>query len=433
MTRTSVLILPFLAAVTAVSPLAAEDAAPADPATAAANLQKLQAEARKADADAAKAETDAATAKRDYRQKELPASGKSSAATVKDNAGQVEAGLLANRQLTALTAEAANRLNTRFQLGCQGATCARRKVILMGATDDLQLIHRATYELRKTLVSRALDNAISSFDTAPPPKPGKAAGFVALAAAAVVQLANLASYFAANTEVGGVAVTTNEQALYASLAENLRQVCGLNDVYIASRTSTRKAAETITTELKDLDLVVYDAAKKLAIAKTNAAALRKGKKGDAADAAAKPWDTVATNLTTAIDGYTAFTTLLADEKGAMPLSAVIREEALYQILASPNETFLVLPTYVQAGGSYYTQTSLWTLLGAVPFHVAGGSAIAYSVLRASDGLSLGGGTAEGESGYTPVKKVASELNKPKTYATIDSGNCLATPAAAAGH
>lgn len=420
----------FVAVVLMASPAWAEDPPP-DPATQAAALQKLQGEARKANADADKAETDAAAAKRDLQLKVLPNSGKGSTITAKDTAGQVEAALLANRELTGLTAEVATQANALFQLGCQGTACPRRKVVVLSATEDLQLPHRAIYDLRKTIVRRALENAIKSFDTTPPPKKGtKAAGFIgAGAAASVVQLANLASYFATSTEVGGISVTPNDQAMYGALVENLRRVCGLNDVYLASRAGTMAVTQAVIQDLKDLDVLTFEARQKLATAKQHAATLRKGKEGDAAAAAAKPWDTVASNLNVAIESYTAFTTTLADEKGTLPLSAVLREDALARILASTGETFAIFPTYVVAGGGYYTQTNLWTVvIGVVPFHISGGSAVAYTVVRARDGMTLGGGTVEGESSYAKVKTVSARLREVKTYAKLDAGNCVATTA-----
>ena len=412
----------------------AEDTAPPDPATTAANLQKLQAEARKATADADKAETEAASARRDLKQGVLPNSGKSTSIAVKDGAGQIEAGLLASRELADLTATVATDANALFQAGCKGKTCARRKVIVLSATDDLTLPHRAVYDLRKTLVKRALDNAIQSFRTTvpPKPKPGTAAGFGVAAASAVVQLANLASYFATSNEVGSVSVTPNDQAMLGALTDNLRRACQLNEVYLASRVGTLTSLKTVTDDLKALDDLAYDAALKLATAKTHAATLRDGKKGDAANAAAKPWDDVASNLTEALEGYQAFTVTLADEKGAMPLSAVLREEGLAQLLTSDDETFAIVPTYVAAGGGYYTQTSLWTVVGgAVPFHVSGGSALSYVVFRTSDGRALGGGTVEGGSSYTKVKDVSARLRQAKVYSTSASGDCAASQAPAA--
>lgn len=399
---------------------------PKDPALVAAELQKAQADARQAAATADKAEVDARkaaldfrTAERDANQKLLPNSGKSSSVTAKEAAGQVEAALLANRELANLTATAAASISRAIDTSCGG--CDRRKVIILTSGEDIALAHLRMFELRRDVVAKAMNRANEAYAAALSEAQGRAApgAFIVGPALAttVVQLANLASYFASSSEVGGIEVTPNDRALIAALAKSLQLTSSANHVYLASRTGTPGATRAVTAELNGLDDLAFTTATHLADAKTRAAAARKGKKGDAADAAAKPWDDAAGNLSKAIEGYNAFIALLADEKGGLPLSTVLRERALGDLLSDPSNVYQVIPTYVTAGGGYYTQTNLWTVgLGVVPFHVSGGSAIAYEVLRADTGESIDGGTVEGESSYIAVRKVAERLRTSKAYA-----------------
>lgn len=391
-----------------------------DPALAAAALQKAQADARQADASASKAETDARKAALDLRSAEreanqnlLPNSGKSSSISAKEAAGQTEATLLANYQLAQLSTVAAASISASIDRAC--SDCATRKIVILTANDDVSLSHLRTYDLRRAIVTKTMERANESYNKAVSENAGAFIIGPALATT-VVQLASAASYAAASSEVGGVSVSPSDRALIAALAKSLSCQSGKNEIYLASRAATPAATKTVTDELAALDDLAHTTAKNLADAKARGAAARKGKKGDAADKAAKPWDDVAANLGKAVEAYNAFVELLADDKGGMPLGLVLREKGLGEVLSDPKKAFQVIPTYVAAGGGYYTQTNLWTVgFGLVPFHVSGGSAIAYEVLRADTGQSIDSGTVENESSYVPVRKVAEKLSGGKSY------------------
>lgn len=420
-----------LAALAALSPVAAlaDDAADTtDPVVKAYTLQKDRAVAKKAALDA---EADLALA----TSAKVPKGPYTGAVTVGEKAGEAEANMIAARAVT----DAA-------ELIAKSAPDSCSKVVVVAGNESLTMGHWRVYETRRQMIDTALGDATAVFNqavgvrdvterpaAAKPTKvaPGFSVGMAAVSiGAALDTITKLGSFFQTDYEVKGVAITADDmlfrEAMSGALLAKRKAVA--QPLRLASATSQ----DRITTDLialhrkavaaaGDHDAAVSEANR--LHAQAEAAAKKDPAYAKALNAAAARFDAAAGVAKAALDDYAAFLTYLsgADSAGVPNLQPILVEESL--------ETWLFGPAGARAtqagvcalalkvnnmGGGIYTKKNLWTFLGTMPFYVGGVATVTYTYIDPASGQVLAAGSVERHGGYGKLHEIV------KTYSAPDS-------------
>lgn len=348
------------------------------------------------DAAATKAYWDAKSAEADYYAKALSASAKAGSATSKDGAGQMEASVLAAKTLENLAHEIADKVKT----------VGSHPIVVMNGDTDPSFANAHAFEIRSDEVKRALDKAI---ENQPSDTSIMAVAGAALAVGAVAQIASLLK---SDYEVGGRTTSLTSFTLQVAIAGKLAEILGTSSrVYVLQQMANSQTSRAVVEKLGRLSELAYKATQFLATATAKAKAYKDQKN----DAEAKKWSAAADDLTSAINGYSAFIAALTGDKATLPLAKVLAEKAAVDVLASGGyELFVDL---AGQGGSYYSKSNLWTFFGALPFNISGGAVVGYVLIDSADGHVVAGGLKEGTSGFIGITDVK---------CTIES-NCLSSP------
>jgi hypothetical protein len=125
---------------------------------------------------------------------------------------------------------------------------------------------------------------------------------------------------------------------------------------------------------------------------------------EAHTAAAEAWKA-------AIGFYDSFFTKLtaADDKGAVPLTDVIRENDAYTALN--NGDLLLIVKLQNSGGAFYTKKNMWSFFGGLPFYHMGGVVASFVLLDGTAGTVKASGVVPVHGGFVRASKLQAELDE----------------------
>ena len=382
-----------------------------------AKAAKAVADAQKATADARKADADAQSAAFKAMIGEVPASGIQGAVETKDKAGVTEAALLAGRA----TRLAANRIATELPaaapVGNKTATSGaqqEKQVLLLYTSSEVPnfnalLAFRGQTEILRKVLEDAQRLSIEASQKAPTLEavvpPAAAIGLGLEAASKIL------GFFRSDYAIGGVSLTLDDSILLHALAGDDT----LRSKYIV-RLPAQYNAPSLTADgilkqliaLANLKADVAGRVERHEKAKTRfqeeaTKAKETEKAGFQANAAVH--DQAAAAIKNVLSVYDAFFAKLSatDDKGGVPLSAVIREDVVARALA--DGAALLVIKMQSSGGAYYTKKNLWTFFGGMPFYNMGGVVASYVLLSGKEGNTLKSGIVPIHGGFVKSNEV----------------------------
>jgi len=376
---------------------------------AAAKAAKELADADKAAADAQKAKADASLAALKAQIGDVPDSGIKGEVTIKEKAGIMEAHLLAAKALN----EAADRLVTGLPAG------GGKTVLLYASAEVPNFQALLSYKVQVSVVSAAFANAetISDNATAKAP-PATEAAPLAAAGLGLDAVTKLLGFFRSDYTIGGVEVSLDDSALVHGLAGRIaksgKYKVQLPAVYNAGALSA--PTKSIIDQLNVFALKRSDSTARItrhdqrAAKFTEEAGQATGSAREVLLAKAKLHKDASDALKAAITVYDSFFGKLtaADDKGLAPLTSVVRESVLADLLAQGNSMLVV--KLQKAGGAYYTKKNLWTVFGGMPFYAGGGVVISYALLAGQSGNVEASGLIPVFGGFVKENKLETKLN-----------------------
>jgi len=386
----------------------------ADKSLAAAKIAKEIAEARKVEA-----ESDLAWLK--ARVGEIPASGIAGAVELGDRAGTMESALLASRAMLKAAETAASALSAHI-----GATDTVF-VFPSGQLFDLKAL--TGFRTSNRILADEFANAMRMLDSASAAEaaaivPGKAQAAFALPAVglALDAVAKVAGYFRSDFKVGGTELAADHAAFAELLAGTLLEKipkAGMHLPMVYEALPQSVLDRFFSSEIAPLAKVCQEALVKL----DGAAKRMRDLSAELAQIAGTTdedkrrqaqlsgqltrMQAASERLKQVAGAYDALLDSLLANKDS--LDALVRQYALSD--RPGQERILLLSARVQqAGGTHYTEKNLWTLFGALPFHVMGGIVVSVSLFDLRRGNLLVSRTIPVHSGFQPVKKLAAFLS-----------------------
>ena len=335
---------------------------------------------------------------------DIPVSGIQGGVTLSEKAGSMETALLAAKALAVAGKAAANAIAHAIE------PAATVIIFASGEMPDLKALTslRSVGKMLSAEFSNAQDAlAVASGEEFPLAIPA--------IAVALDVLTKVSSYFRSDFTVGGTELTADHAALAELIAGQLRMnrpgatilLPGMFQQYGASA-----QADFFTQELNPL-AAVYQATvtelgkaeKQLNVLTAQLGAIagttdeekslqrllpvRIGKIQAAVDRTRK-----------VIVAYEAFLDNLVASKDNF--DALVRQYDLFVKLAE-DATYVLTAKVHKVGGSNYVEKNMWTLFGAMPFHVMGGAVVSYSLFQANSGNLLASETIPIHSGFESVK------------------------------
>jgi hypothetical protein len=383
---------------------------------------------RLAAANADKAEWEAKNAALNYRNNSNPGSGLTGKVDVKANAGSIEANILAARAVeraSAMILEAVNDYTSAVVILSPAASTS------VARWDLFSFRHRRLTALFRQL-SEDLETALSGVDAS------LRGGVTAEASPLLLlSLASKAlSYGLSDYEIGGVATTSVTDETLATALSALGPEKGV----IVSRPlllPTAGGPDAVLSMVEGLEQQAVAATKERAVAKKVEAALLKKAEANGADAPvlkqqAAVFNALAARYDATLTASDALITMLGDagEKNLLPLSGVVREKILADALDRAGwALFISSPA---SGGGYYTKKNLWTALGGMPFYVAGGATVNYTLVERATGDVRAAGVVSVLCGYrrvsdSPELACEHEIAQPPAGASALSSNAAPSP------
>src|SRR5574337_572239 len=384
---------------------------------AAAKAAKNLADAEKAAADASKAQADAALATFKAKVGEVPTSGYTGDVTLKEKAGTMEAALLAAKAAK----EAAQRIADALP-----KQNPKKILLLYGAAEVPNFQALTAYRAQIPWVRKRFDDAQEASNDAnrraPAPADFKVEA-VPLAAAAGLGLDavnKLLGFFRTDYTVGGVDLTLEDSLLVHALAGLIADSDKNLDVQLPAvynPGALSDAGSGILNELTTLSLLrsgAQDKANqhdKLSARFTEDAKKATGEAKTKLEDKAKLHKVAADAWKAAIGLYDSFFSKLitADDKGAVPLTNVIREGVVAEVLSKAN--LLLLVKLQRSGGAYYTKKNMWTLFGGMPFFHMGGVVASFVLLDGKTGTVQSSGVIPVHGGFLKAGDLQQQVNR----------------------
>jgi hypothetical protein len=334
-------------------------------------------------------------------------SGIEGTVTVKNDAGKGEATLLAARAVAAAAARIAGILKDKVK---------DKEVVLFQSGDFPQFGNYRQFQLQLALLKQQFEIATTDATAIlKPTAPPAARAFAAMdsippvtfAGVALDAVAKLGSYFMSNYEIGGVALTPDNDQLISAVAGALTNAKAV--VLPGRRIPTE---DEIVKLLADVPKAIADANHTSAELAQEAQSLRNDLAAAGKDEARKkPIAEALARCDQAIAGLKAALTKagevitalgVADAKGQILATRIAQEKAVIEKLASG--LALIVDVRAMAGG-YYTVRNLWTfLLCRIPFYAMGGAVVTYQLVDQS-GAVQASGLVPVHGGYQSVNEV----------------------------
>jgi hypothetical protein len=388
-----------------------------------ANAQALSAaKATKEVADAEKAAADARSAAFKAKYGGVPDSGVAGDVTLSDKAGTLEMALLAHRAVVDAAKMVAEEVRDKLSVskpmdtgkgGGKGSTLGLTLYVYpAGQVPNFQAV--ANFTVQRDAVKKALEQASDGAESRLRAKEGgqEVAFTPAMVGAVLESITKLLGFFRSDFKVGGGDITLDDVALVQAVAgQDLSARVIVPVLYFPE--AVRGAARLVTTEL--LALSEQQAQAKTLIAQLERLIAAKQKQTGAqpppANQASLEGELVelrrlVDRLRTATGAYdTMLSRLTAPDEAT---GAMLRDLAVWNGL-NEGDGCLLLVKVQRAGGSYYTKKNLLTALGRMPFYVAGGAVVSFTLLTGEDGTVLTSGVLPVHGGFESVKEVPSRL------------------------
>jgi len=362
---------------------------------------------------AATAEKDIATARQAKADAELaalkstlggvPSSGVTGAVTVGDKAGLMEMALLA----AVATDNAAQRIAEAVKAVPNGTPSATLYVMTRAQFPAFQ--SAAAFKAQRSVVLRAMTNAVESAESA---------GQESFAAAgiAIESITKLLGFFRSDFSLNGSDLTVDDAALLQATLEKLHGAGRVVAPEIYNPAAVRDAGAVVAAELAEFSDIRARVTAQISRLDT-AVAAGEARAADttqtevnrkaARDKAARD-KALADRLRSTVTAYdTLVTRLYANDEGS---NAMLRELILFNTLQRAGSRILLLKMHKSAG-SFYTEKNLWNALGVMPFSVAGGVVVSYTLLAGRDGELLDAGLIPLHGGFQKISDVRGAVNR----------------------
>lgn len=370
---------------------------------------KTPAEERLALLAAQKAEKDAETAlilaernRQAARLGGVPSSGIAGNVTIGSKGGELEMQLLATAAINAAMASIAEQLKPHTE----NAT-----VHLYPAAHPPNLQAVAAFTVQKEQIQRAL-RQVTTEAQALLGQPGVES--LATVGIALESITKLLGFFRSDFTVAGADLGFDDVLLLQAAARvvpaarllvpslyHAGAVTGARDMMGSELSTLSERQAEAQQMLSQLDAAIEAADK--AAADTAGSATQK------ADAARRlpRLRVAAERIRAALAAHdTLLTRLLGSDEAA---GALLRDMVVWRSLREPGSQLLLLKVQYTKGSSY-TEKNLWTSFGAMPFSVAGGAVVSYTLVVAGNGSVLASGVIPVHGGFTSVKDVPGKVN-----------------------
>jgi hypothetical protein len=394
------------------------DANPTTPA----EIQQAQAlaalKAQKDLADAEKAAADARTAAFKANLGGVPESGIAGDVTLGDKAGTLEMTLLAHQALDTAAGQIARAVNSvlvKTDAGGQPVALPGARVFAFAAAQVPGFQTVSAFRVQRAAVTEALRRAIEAASVAL----GEAEASTESLAPAMVGVAldsvtKLLGFFRTDYKVAGAELTLDDVALLQAVAGKLQVPVFVPSIF--NPAAVEGAGNLIKAELAELSAQL-DPSRVLADKLETLIAQRQKTAADAATKASlrASLEREIAGLRTLTDRFkaasTAYDTLVGKLMAPDDATAtMLRDLAVWNGLKQAGGKLLVLKVQ-RAGGSSYTEKNLWNFFGRMPFYVAGGVVVSYTLLNGTDGQVEAAGVVPVHGGFESVKGVRSRVNR----------------------
>ena len=382
-------------------------------------------------ADADKAAADARTAAFKARVGGVPDSGIAGDVTLGDKAGSLEAMLLAHRALAGAARRVAEVVRTTLapaapEAGGEPDSAAEAvplTVYLCAAAQLPSFQSVASFNAQRGAVQRALDLACTAVagEFAQGQAELEAVPELALTPAMVgiafESISKLLGFFRSDFKFAGSEVTLDDTALVQAVAgHDLHARTRVPGLYFPQAVGA--AATLFDTDLQALAAQRAQAGELAGRLDRRTADLQRQSADTALPAAGKAGLDARTVQLHALAEQLKVATAACDTLIGRLLApdeatgAMLRELALWQALTQPGSRLLLVKVQ-RAGGSNYVEKNLRTFFGRMPFFVAGGAVVSYTLLQGDNGQVLASGLLPVHGGFVSVKDVPDLLPSPR--------------------
>lgn len=344
----------------------------------------------------------------------MPDSGIAGDVTLGDKPGELEMTLLAHRALqdaaTTVSEAVRTKLTAPSTMGHNlesNNTASPPLTLYLYPADKLPNFQTvANFTVQRNAVKEALKQAADAADAELERKGVAPMVTPAMVGVAIESITKLLGFFRSDYSIGGSQIALDDIALIQAVASHDLPGYTIVPVLYYPQ-AVRGAATLVTTELKELS-AQQTQAKALAdkleqrIAETQKNAANASSPGAAIDGEAVRLRTLVDRLNAAAGAYdTLLSRLMAPDDAT---GAMLRDLAVWNGLNQSGGRLLLLKVQ-RSGGSSYTTKSLWRFFGTMPYYVAGGTVVSYTLLRGDDGTILASGLLPIHGGFESAKQV----------------------------
>ena len=321
---------------------------------------------------------------------EVPDSGYSGDVTVGAKAGETEAALLAAKAVD----EAAEKIAKEI-LGKANCQATQQKILLYAAAQMPDFQAYVTFNTQLSMVETVLEKALTERVERAEISP--AAIGLALSAAN-----KILGYFRTDYAAAGVAMTSQDDSMLVHALAGKVAKSGCEVQLPAIYNPAVHSAPTLSI----IDQLVSLAEKRQRLQSESE---RHRAEAKTAVGNKKMHLAAASTLDAAAALYDAFFSKLTPPAGdgKIPLSDVLLETALIEILKKPDGWLLIVKIQ-KAGGAHYTKKNIGTLFGGMPFYHMGGVVVSFVLLNGANG-------SVEKSGVVPIHGGFVKANKVETY------------------
>jgi hypothetical protein len=353
----------------------------------------------------------------------VPDGGIAGDVTLSDKAGTLEMTLLAHRALADAAKMVAAEVHAKLidhakavtDQSSANETTPTLTLYLYPAAQLPNFQTVANFAVQRDAVKEALNQAYKAADSTLEAIEQRTEGALtpAMLGVALESITKLLGFFRSDYKVGGSEITLDDIALVQAVAgQDLACRAIVPMLYYPQ--AVRGAATLVNTELQELTAQQAQA-KELSDKLELVIAKKQEKAADPAITAEKKASTVgqigilrplADRLKAATVAYdTMLNRLMAPDEAT---GTMLRDLAVWNGLNQSGGRLLLLKVQ-RAGGSNYTEKNLLNFFGKMPFYVAGGAVVSYTLLMGEDGTVLASGLLPVHGGFEMVKQVPAML------------------------
>lgn len=375
--------------------------------------EKARAEAKKAVEEAKKAAAEAELAAMKAKLGGIPDSGITGDVKAGAKAGQFEADLLANKAIQA----GATRIATDI-----AAKVAGKKIYVYPENKLPDLRKVAIVYAQKHLLEQTRKAIILAIDEFLNPPAGQTSEESLLGLGLTLDsIGKLVGFFRSDFSIENVEISVDSMTLVQAVAGSVKTGAGAaTAVYVPSlydALAPRRADEigvsllaNIFTGRNEVSAAADKLTKEIAVREEKLKD-EKIKPGD--KKAIETWLVDAKDLLKraqlVVQAYDALRDRLQGTDDAA--SSLLGDLIVWDQLKASDCVMLLL-SVKKVGGTSYTQKNLWTAFGRLPFSVAGGAVVSYTLFNGPDGSVLGSAMVPLHGGYRRIHEVEESVTPP---------------------